>query len=86
MNKYPDFYLRGNIELQETIDNFYFRIKTSCLNFLAYFVFLAAPMLLIGAMEEILCMFLGGLACSGVIVHYFLFVFTLVEKNEIDCK
>lgn len=82
MNKYPDFYLRGNIELQETIDNFYSGIKTSCLNFLAYLIFLAAPMLLIGAMQEILFLFLGGLACSGITIWYFLFIFQLVEDNE----
>lgn len=82
MNKYPDFYLRENIELQETIDNFYSEIKTSCLNFLAYFVFLDAPILFIGAMQELLFVFLAGLACSGIIVYYFLFAFKLAEDNE----
>lgn len=86
MNKYPDFYLRGNIELQETIDNFYSGIKTSCLNFLAYFVFLVAPMLFIGAMQELLFVFLAGLGCSGIVVHYFLFAFKLVKDNEEQLK
>lgn len=82
MNKYPDFYLRGNIELQETIDNFYSGIKVNCLKFLCYLVFLAAPMLFIGAMQEILFVFLGGLGCLGITIWYFLFVFQLIEDNE----
>lgn len=81
MTKYPNFYLRGNIQLQEAIESFHKRVFSGCLSFLG-FSFGFWLYLMFGALVSSPWFAFFGLIGLSLCAYHFYFAFNLLEDND----